>query len=350
MRGKWLLFSGVVILAAMAAGALSVLRKPAAEPPAKVEAAAAAPSLGDEIGLNGKIQVAHIKAVRAPVDGVVDSWEVEAGQDVVEGQPLGRVRNSALESAQELAQLELDRAQTKVTSLEGSILAARLEAARADADAVRAKGETQMLEKQYLREQNQFKEGALARLKFEKTEAAYNAARQEAATAAATAALNTERVTQLDRELALAKKTLDEKTATLEDAKSDVEASIIVAPVDGTVLSLKVEAGGEVNRAMLDLIQLGVDPAILDVVVQPEPAALKAIQPGQPAMVLVPEVTSEGLLGEVKAVNDNEAIVEFTSPNPAIKHGMQAGVRIRIAPTAPAPGDTMGDSNAIPRK
>lgn len=354
MRGKWLLFSGVVILMAIAAGALSVLRKPAPPKAAQSEQKPAGPRPGDEIGLNGKIQAAHMVGVRAPVDGSVDSWDVEVGQDVVEGQPLGRVKNMALESAQEQAQLELDRAQGRVTTLEGSILAARLEAARAEADASRAKAEAEMLERQFLREQNQYKEGALARMKFEKTESAYNTAKQEVATLAGVAASTAERVTKIEKDLELAKKALDEKMATLEDAKADLEASIVSAPVDGTVLALKVETGGEVNRSMLDLVQLAVDPAILHVVVQPEPEVLKALQPGQPALVLVPEVTAEGLVGEVKSVKDNEALVEFTSPNPAIKHGMQAGVRIKLVEVAPNPaapsGDMMKDPHAIPRK
>lgn len=354
MRGKWLLFSGTVILLAIAAGALSVLKKPAPVAAKKAEEKPAGPQLGDELAFNGKIQAAHIVAVRAPVDGLLDSWDVDAGQDVVQGQPLGRVKNTALESALERAQMELDRAQSKVTGIEGSILAARLEAARAEGDASRTRTELDILERQYLREQNQFKEGAIARLKFEKTEQAYNKAKAEAATSAGVAATTADRVNKLEKDLELAKKTLEDSTGVLEDAKSDLEAAVVIAPADGTVIALKVQPGEEVNRSMMDLVQLAVDPAILDVVVQPEPAALKMLAAGQPALVLVPEVLAEGLVGQVKSVNETEAIVEFTSPNPAIKHGMQAGVRIKlveVAPQAtPEPQEPKKESNAIPRK
>lgn len=330
MRGKWLLFSGVVILLAIAAGALSVLYKPPVKPAEKKAALPQGIQPGDEVALNGKIQAAHVVTVKAPVDGTIDEWDVQAGQDVLAGQVLGRVKNTALESAQQQAQIELDRSQTRVTNLEGSILTARLEAARAEADATRAKAEAELLEKSYSREQMQFKEGALARLKFEKTEKAYQAARSDAETAASVATQSSERVTKLEKDLEQAKKALDERTAILDEAKEDLEASAITAPVDGTVLALKVDSGGEVSRSMLDLVQLAVDPAILDVIVEPEIAALKLMQPGQPALVTVPEVSSEGLLGEVRRVKESEAIVEFTSPNPAIRHGMQAGVRIKL--------------------
>lgn len=335
MRGKWLLFSGTVILMAIAAGALSVLYKPAVKEPEKKAAAPQGVQPGDEIALNGTIQAAHVVTVRAPVDGTIDSWDVQTGQDVLEGQVLGRVKNTALESAQQQAQMELDRSQTRVTNLEGSILAARLEAARAEADATRTKAEVELLERTYTREQMQFKEGALARLKFEKTEKAYKAAREEAGTAATVATQTAERVAKLEKDLELAKKALEERTAILDEAKEDLESAAITSPVDGTVLALKAEAGGEVSRNMLDLVQLAVDPAILDVVVQPEADALKLLQPGQPALVIVPEVTSEGLMGEVKQVKEKEAVVEFTSPSPAIKHGMQAGVRIKLIEAAP---------------
>jgi multidrug resistance efflux pump len=336
MRGKWLLFSVAVILLAIAAGALSVLRKPAVAPK-KEEPAAPQLMAGDEVSFTGKIEAARIVPVPAPMQGVLDSWEVETGQDVLEGQVLGRVKNASLDTAQEQAQMELDRAQTRVANIEASILASRLEAARADADSQRARAESDQLEKLFQRQQHLLKEGATPRVKFDQAEKDYQSARQEAATAATIASQTAERVAKLEKDLELAKKTLEERTAVLEEAKADLESSMITAPVDGTVLSLKVEQGAEVDRAMQDLVQLAVDPAILNVIIEPDPPALKLMQPGQPALVTVAEVMGEGLPGEVKKVQDNQVTVEFTSPNPAIKHGMAAGVRIKLIPVEQPP-------------
>jgi len=331
MRGKWLLFSGIVILLAVAAGALSVLRKPPPEPPRKVVEQPVAAPAGDEVAMMGKLQAAHIVAISAPVDGVVESWDVEVGQEVLEGQLIGHISNTALESAREQAQLELERAQTKVTNIEGQILAARLEASRADADASRATFDASRLEKLYQREQMLLKEGATPRLKFEKAEKEFKAAQEEANTAKALAKGSADRAQKLERDLQAAKAAVEERTAALDDAKTDLESSNILAPSDGIVIRLGVEAGGSVDRNMRELVQVAVDPSLMELVVEPEPKVLERIKQGQQALVIVPDVTSEALAGEVREIKGTQVIIEFVSPNPEIKHGMTASARIKLS-------------------
>lgn len=331
MRGKWVLFSVSVILIAIAAGALSVLRKPSDADQKKTAATAAqVPPIGDEISAMGKIQAAHLIALPAPTEGTIESWEVESGQEVLEGQLIGRVRNANLESAQEQAQLELERTQSKLTAVEGQLLSAKLESARADADSSRATTELARLERAYFRQQALLKEGATPRLTFEKAEKDYNAAKEEASTAQAVAKGSAEQIAKLERDIQNAKSALEERNAAVEEAKENLESSNILSPADGTIVKLGADPGGTVDRTMQDLVQLATDPALLQVVIEPEARVLERIKPGQPALVIVPDVTSEGLVGEVKEVKGTQVIVEFTSPNPVIKHGMSAGVRIKI--------------------
>lgn len=329
MRGKWLLVGGTVLLLAAAAGTLSVLRKPAPPPVPKKEVPQG-PQPGDEISLSGKIQAAHIVAVPAPIDGTIDTWLVESGQEVLEEQEIGHIRNSGLESAQEHAEQELDSARSRVSNLEASILASKLEAARTESDAARAKSEAARLEKLYAREQLLYREGATARLKFEKAEKEYRVAQEEANTASELSRQAGERITKLEKDLDLAKKALEDKNAALEDAKEDLKSATIVAPAEGLILKLSVEVGGEVDRSMRDLVQIAVDPALLEIVVEPEPAILAKLQPGQPALVLVPEAGPEGLQGQIKSIQDTQVVIEFASPTPAIKHGMTGSVRLKL--------------------
>jgi HlyD family secretion protein len=329
MRGKWLLVSGTVLLLAVAAGTLSVLRKPAPTPPSPKQAVHG-PQAGDEISLNGRIQAAHIVAVAAPVDGTLDRWLVEAGQEVLEEQELGHIRNTGLESAQQQAEQELDRAQSRVSNLEAGILAGKLEAARAESDASRTRTEAARLEKLYAREQLLYREGATARLKFEKAEKEYRAAQEEANTAAELARSASERVSKLEKELDLARKVLEEKTAALEEAKEDLKSATILSPAEGLIIKLAVDAGAEVDRSMRDLVQIAVDPALLEIVVEPEPPVLEKLRPGQPALVTVPEAGPDAMQGQIKHIKDSQVIIEFTSPTPAIKHGMTGAVKLKL--------------------
>jgi len=56
---------------------------------------------------------------------------------------------------------------------------------------------------------------------------------------------------------------------------------------------------------------------------------MRRIQPGAAALVSLPDQGAEGMLGSVKSIQGNQVIVAFTSPNPAVKPGMTAQVRIR---------------------
>jgi hypothetical protein len=46
--------------------------------------------------------------------------------------------------------------------------------------------------------------------------------------------------------------------------------------------------------------------------------------------VIAADLTMEGMPGSVKEIKGNQAIVEFTSSNPALKPGMTAQARINL--------------------
>lgn len=327
VRGKWLLFAGTVILVGVGTGALSLLRR--SSPPAQPKTAVA-PVFGSEIGLTGKVQARNIVPVAAAIDGTMEEFTVEVGQDVFEGQLLARIRNTTLESAVERAQADFDRAQSRVTTLEANLIAARLEASRADADGSRARAEAERSEKLYLRQQLLHKEGATPRLVFEKSQKEYRALKAEYDSLAELAAHTEERARSLVKEIDAARKTLEEKNDDLEAAKEELQAAEIHSPVDGILVARRAEAGSSVTPSMKDLFQIAVDLSSLEVVVEPPPPALERIRAGQPAIVRLAEMANEPVQASVREVKGSQVFVEFASPNPAIRPGLTAQVTIRI--------------------
>src|SRR5947209_5004286 len=160
MRGKWILFAGITILLAVAAGAISVYRQQRSQrkslTPTRSAQPPAAPSVSD-VSLTGLIQPQRVVNVPTPIDGIVESFGAEIGQDVFEGQIIAHIRNTRLDSAVQGATLELERAQAKVQELEAAIVAARLESSRAAADAARSKSEFDRADKAYQRQQMLYK-------------------------------------------------------------------------------------------------------------------------------------------------------------------------------------------------
>ncbi len=327
VRGRWLLFTGTVVLIGVGAGALSLLRRPSR--PAQPKNAVA-PVFGPEIGFTGRVQARNLVPVAATTDGTVEEFTVEVGQDVFEGQLLARIRNTTLESAVEQAQADFDRAQSRVTTLEANLIASRLEASRADADRSRARAEAEKAEKLYLRQQLLHKEGATPRLVFEKSQKEYQALKAEHNSLAELAVRTDERTRSLVKEIDAARKTLEEKSEDLDLAKEELQAAEIHSPVDGILVTRRADPGAAVNQSMKDLFQIAVDLSSLEVVVEPEPPALARIRAGQPATVRLAEMSNEPVQASVREVKGTQVFVEFTSPNPAIRPGLTAQVTIRI--------------------
>lgn len=333
MRGKWVLFGGITILLAVLAGVLQVYRqrsapKPASQPPAS--APIAVPAV-NEVSLQGLIEAQNVVNVAAPIEGVVESYGAETGQDVFEGQLIAHIRNTRLDAAVEGAQLEAERLQARVHELEAAIVSARLEASRAAADATRAKSEYDRADKVYQRQQMLMREGATPRLAFEKAQRDYQSASDDFETKDQLSRHAQDRIDSLNRDLDIARRMQDERDKALDQAKADVAAGDLRAPVDGIVLSRRGAPGEQVTPDMEDFFRIAVTLSALEVAVQPEPPLVARIQVGQPASVHVAELQEE-IPGTVREIKDGHVVVDFTSPTPAIRPAATAQVKIRLAP------------------
>lgn len=332
MRGKWLLAAGAVILLAMAAGALTLLRRsarPAARPPAIAQPEPAVPA-GAEVSLPARIRARQVIPVAVPVDGTIEFMRAEPGHEVYEGELLARIKNAGLEAAQQLAQAQLERAQARVDSLNSAHIAARLEASRARADASRAQSELERAEKAFLRQRMLYGEGATPRLVFEKTQKEYELIRALSESLEELARQTEQRVDSLLKELDNARRLLEEKNREMEDAVQSLAAAEVYSPVDGIVVARTKQAGDQVTQDVKDLFQIATELTSLEAVAEPEPPVLKRIQAGQEAMVVVAELAGAGIPGQVREIKGSDVIVEFLSPDPAVRPGISAQVRIRL--------------------
>src|SRR5207237_10855597 len=118
--------------------------------------------------LRGKDQALTEVRVGAS-SGTIDSFFVDLGQDVSEGQLLAHISNQGLESAREEAVRIQQNAQEKVNAIESRIVAARLEASRSRADANRSRDQFERADKAYQRQQPLHRERATPWLAYEKS-------------------------------------------------------------------------------------------------------------------------------------------------------------------------------------
>jgi multidrug resistance efflux pump len=321
----------VVILAAIGAGAFSVLWREHAKPQAKAVAVPKVDAvLGPDLSLEGKVYALRIVAVPAPVQGKVDVFHAEIGQEIFEGQMLAQISSQSLAGAEEHALLLAERAKNRLNDIEAALIAGRLEASRARASASRLKSEYDRSEKAYQRQKMLLAAGATPRLAYEKAEKEYQTNQAESASADTLAEQSESRIQALLKEEDAAKKTVEETTVDLEHAKADLASAEVHAPVDGIIVGRRGSAGDDVDRSMTDLFQIATDLTHLAVIVEPPPSALARIRPGQSAVITIAEARNEHISAEVKKVENGQVTVEFQSPDPAVKPGLTAQVRIKL--------------------
>lgn len=315
--------ASAALLAAVAGGGWYAYKQTRPAPKQEQKTAVVEPYFS----LAGKVRARNIVNVAAPTDGTLEQLEVDDGQEVFEGQLLARIQNTTLTTAADQAKAEVERLETRLNNLESTLISARLEASRADADASRARAAAQVAEKDYLRQRTLLAAGATARLRFEKSEADYKTARSEADSVGTMAAQAQGKVEIAQKNIEEARRLLADKRQELDDAQEELLTAEVRSPADGLLIGHRADAGGEVTRDMKDLFQIGVDLGQLECVVEATPALAARIRPGQNVVIQIVEAANEPLAGIVKSINGTQVVVEFESPNPAIKPGLTAQVR-----------------------
>ncbi|MGA2774342.1 MAG: hypothetical protein ABSG26_26450 [Bryobacteraceae bacterium] len=329
MRGKWVLLSVAAVLAGVAGGALSLrYRRPAPALPVRAAGPAVLPA--NQVTLSGAIRPQHIAGVGAQVNGVIEAFLVDVGQDIYQGQVLARIGSQGLESSREAAARAVDHAQERVSRAEAVVAGARLEQSRADAEAQRARFAMDRAEAAFSRQQSLFGQGATPRLVYEKAQSEYDSARTEFTVMDKAARATAERVQSTLQEVASAQKILADENRRLEDSQAAFEAADVHSPVDGLLVGRNGEVGKSAQEFGDNLFQIATDTYALEVALEPQPPILKRLRQGQPALVLIPDLQTPGITGDVKEIKGAQVLVEFNSTIPAIRPGMLADVRLKL--------------------
>lgn len=328
MHRKWSLAAGLALLVAAAGYGwwwreqhrqVAQASRPVSAP-ARVEA---------EVSLQGKIQAKNVVDVGAPIDGILEQYLVDAGEEVFEGEVLARIKNTGLDSVAQSARADAERAQSRANDLESELIAARLELSRARSDVVRAKAEYERTEKVYQRQKMLLDVGATPRLTFEKAEKDYQNAKSDYNGFEGTAQNEEDRVATLAKEIESAKAMVLAKSKDVDNVETQIAGGELRSPVNGLVVSRRGRAGDMVDQGMKDLLQIAVDLSALQVVVDPDPRAVQQIRQGQAALIEVAEAAS-AIQGTVREVKAGQVFVDFTSPSPVIKPGLTAQVKIKL--------------------
>lgn len=330
-RRRWLVVPVLVVLAALVAGAIGLLRQGSARKALPAQSSPGSTPPPAEVSLPARIQAREVIAVAAEVSGTVQEFFADVGEEVYQDQLLARVGNHALEQANASATEASESAQARISKLESAIVAARLEASRARADAERSRSDMERADKARERQRILVREGATPRLVYEKSEKEAASAQTEFESLDTLARHAEERVAAMLADLDNSKKLLADKLAQLDDAREHLKAAEVHSPVDGLIVARKGEAGKEFGETGdRELFRIAVNTANLQAVVEADPTALARLTVGQQAMLFFADIPGEGLAGTISGIEDHQALIDFTSPTPIIRPGMTAQVRLTL--------------------
>jgi multidrug resistance efflux pump len=250
------------------------------------------------------------------------------GQEVVEGQLMARVKSQALDGARDLALQELQRAEERATASETKVTSARLEASRAQAVAMSARALADKAERAYQRQALLYREGATARLAYERAQEENARAQADRQTAEKVAEHAAAQASAATAEASEDRKAAQMRSEAADTAKEHAAAGEVVAPVAGTVVGRHGEPGGAVNPSVTNLFEIGVDAALLEVHLEAPAEVLRRVSVGERAIVQVVELGLEPMAGSVKEVTPAGIVVAFLSPSPLVKPGLTAQVTL----------------------
>ncbi len=282
-----------------------------------------------DVTLSGTIQATKAIKVGVPLDGTVEQFVADVGDDVAKSDVLARIRNPKIAMQQEEQRLNGERARNRVQELEAALIGARGEVSRSEADATRVQMEVGRAQKEFERQQMMMREGVTPRLVFEKAEQDYNALKTQSENLADARQKAQDRVASLTKELETAQKAAEKGAKEMERAPGGPGEGEVISPEDGVVLARRGKEGDLVTKKITDLFELGVDLGKLQVVVMRDAQASPRIQPGQTAAIEIKEFpsTAQGTVREVKA---GQVWIDFPSPAQGVRPGMTAEVKIKF--------------------
>lgn len=326
MARRWIIVAGIVLVAAVGITITIRARKPKAAPVATTPT----PVIATEANLTGRVEPRTIVSVGAPIPGVIEAYFLDVNQPVYKDQLLGRIHNPEAESGVQQAQLALDTAETRVTTLTGDQLAAKLEVSRTEAEQSRAHNDLDRLEKNYQRQKGLWDAGATPRLTFEKAEKDYNDAKDNLGKVDAAAKDAQAHAAQVASDLDAANRAVAQANAAIDRTKADLTKGEIHSPADGIILARKGALNDPVDLTTKDLFQIATDLTKLQITLTPSSGDLARIRIGQAVSIRVPELSPDEIPGTVRTISGSQVTVDFTSPTPATKLDLAAQVKIKF--------------------
>lgn len=294
--------------------------------------------------------------IGSQVSGTIQSLYADFNTKVTKGQLIARIDPAALQARVDQGQASLDSARAGVANAEAGILKAQagIQAARSSAAASVANGiKTQVAAQDAKikagRRVQLAEQGLLSKEDVDTAQAAYSTAvaEHDATTAQQSEAGDNVKVAQAElkvsnTQLAASQAQVNQFQAALRSTQIDLDHTFIKAPVDGVVVSRKVDVGQTVAASLATptLFEIAQDLTKMQVDTNVSEADVGRVRVGQPGTFTVdayPGQVFKGAVTEIRKAPINvqnvityDVVIGVSNPDLKLFPGMTANVRILV--------------------
>jgi HlyD family secretion protein len=310
LRKKWF----ILILAVVAIAVVSVYALRSKEKPQYFTAKSERGDLRAVVEATGTINAVTTVQVGSQVSGTIQQLFADFNSKVKKGQVVARIDPSLFQGNLMQAKADLDNAKANLAAAQANLAKSKAAALQTKQDLDRTKSLAQagVMSQQQL---------DLAQANYDSAEAQVNASQAAVGQAAAG---------------------VKQRQAAVDVAQTNLDHTVIVAPIDGTVVARSVDVGQTVAASLQapTLFTIAQDLTKMQVYAKTDESDVGMIHPGQKVTFKVDAFPKDSFTGQVVQVRMNattvqnvvtyDTIVEFENPETKLFPGMTAYVTIPV--------------------
>jgi HlyD family secretion protein len=311
LKNKWFIIA-IIVLAVAAAAAFTLRGKENVQYfTAKVERG----DVRDVVEATGTINAVTTVQVGSQVSGTIQSLTADFNSRVKKNQVVARIDPT-------LFQGNLSQAQADYENARANLAVSQANLAKSRASEVQTRSD-------YERSQGLAKEGVISQQQLDLAKANYDSAVAQVSASQAAVSQASAQVQQ--------------RKAAVDVAQTNLNHTIIMAPIEGTVIARSVDVGQTVAASLQapTLFTIAQDLTKMQVYAKTDESDVGNIRPGQKVTFKVDAFPKDTFFGEVVQVRMNattvqnvvtyDTIIEFSNPDMKLFPGMTAYVSIPVA-------------------
>lgn len=301
---------------------------------------------GDVVSIvtaTGTINAVTSVLVGSQVSGQIDKLFADFNSKVTRGQKIAQIEPSLFQARYDQANADLQNAQANMRSLEVQVEVQKSDIAAAKANVDKARAASVQATLDFNRTADLVKQGIVAASQLDSAQANADSAKASLAATQAQYEQSQARLKFQISQVEQAKAQVAQRAAAVRGSKVDLDHTVILAPINGTVVARNVDVGQTVAASLSapTIFTIAEDLSKMLVYVKTDESDVGNVRVGGMATFRVDAFPRDTFRGRIKEVRINpqtvqnvvtyDTVIEFDNPDEKLLPGMTAYVTIPVS-------------------